>query len=691
MKFHLLGVVSIVLAACSGSADNPDLPADNQKLPKPLVTGLKNPDSACLGADGLIYVTEMGAVGRKNGDGRVSVIKQGKAVPFATGLDDPRGIITWESAFYVADKTRVVKIDENGKVTPFATAERFPSPPKALNDIALEPAQGVAFVSDSGDLKGAGGAVYRIELKSRKVSLVVDAKWLPNIHTPNGLEMDGASHLLLLDSGRGILQRIRLADNSVTKVADGFDGGDGLTWDRHGRLLITSSKTGKVWGIPRPGEKPILMKEGFSHPADLCLEASGRGVLVPDTKAGTLTALPIAIPGWEVDDSPLLVGTEIAFPNLRWTGWSAETPNGLVTPLKPILLTHAGDGSNRVFVATQEGVIHSFPNDDAAVKTNVFLDITSRVRYTEKENEEGLIGLAFHPQFKTNGEFFVSYTDTNTNPPINVVSRFRVSQSDPNQGDPDSEEVLLRFTKTYWNPGLIVFGPDGYLYVAHGDDEATSDPHGHAQDMKNFLGKVLRIDVDRKEGGKNYAIPNDNPFVGNQNAAPEVWASGMRNLWRMAFDRQTGLLWAGDVGEDLYEEINIIKAGGNYGWNIRESLHPFGKYGVGVRSDLTDPIWEYNHDIGKSITGGFVYRGKKVPELTGAYLYADYVKAGIWALTYDAAKGRVVANREIESPGLPIVSFGEDEEGEAYFTIYTTNGQGIYRFVKAKPSPGSRK
>jgi glucose/arabinose dehydrogenase len=681
MQYYRLRIVAMVLAASACTADDPEPSFPGPDRLKPLVAGLRNPDSVCVGTGGLIYVTEMGEIG-KDGDGRVLVIKEGKALPFATGLDDPRGIVAWEDSYYVADRTRVVKVDDRGKATPFATADMFPAAPHLLDDIALEPAQGILYVSDAGDRKGKEGAVYRIELKTRKISLVADASRSPDFKSPNGLVMDGAWDLLMLDSMGDSLLRIRLADHSVQKVADGFLGGDGLDWDRHGRLLITSSRAGQVWGIPRPGAKPILMKEGFVQPANLCLDAGGGSVLVPDTRAGTLTSIPIAIPGWEVDDSPLPIGTEIAFPNLQWTGWSAESENGLVTQFKPTLLTHAGDGSHRLFVATQEGVVHAFPNDDRATQSSIFLDISSRVRYTEKENEEGLIGLAFHPQFKTNGEFFVSYTDTHTNPPINVVSRFRLSPSDPGRGDPDSEEVLLRFSKRYWNPGLIAFGPDGFLYVAHGDDEATSDPRGHAQDLNNLLGKVLRIDVDRREKGKFYAIPPDNPFIGTENAAPEIWAYGLRNLWKMAFDPVSGQLWAGDVGEDLYEEINIIKAGGNYGWNIRESLHPFGPQGVAARKDLIDPVWEYHHDIGKSITGGFVYRGRKIPELAGAYLYADYVKAGIWALTYDAAKGRVVANREIESPGLPIVSFGEDEDGEAYFTIFTTDGHGIYRFVR---------
>jgi glucose/arabinose dehydrogenase len=151
----------------------------------------------------------------------------------------------------------------------------------------------------------------------------------------------------------------------------------------------------------------------------------------------------------------------------------------------------------------------------------------------------------------------------------------------------------------------------------------------------------------------------------------------------MAFDRKTGQLWAGEVGQNLFEEINILKAGGNYGWNLREALHPFGAKGVDVRRELIDPLWEYHHDIGKSITGGLVYRGKKLPELEGAYLYADYVSGRIWALWYDEAQGRVVANREIKGPSLPVVSFGEDAEGEPYLLTVTNTGRGIHRLVKA--------
>src|SRR5262249_21785858 len=163
---------------------------------------------------------------------------------------------------------------------------------------------------------------------------------------------------------------------------------------------------------------------------------------------------------------------------------------------------------------------------------------------------------------------------------------------------------------------------------------------------------------------KPYAIPKDNPFVGRADAAPEKWAYGLRNVWRMAFDRKTGKLWAGDVGQNLWEEIDILEAGGNYGWDLREGLHPFGPPGVAPRTDWTEPIWVYHHDVGKSITGGLVYRGERLPELAGSYLYADYVTGAIWALRYDEEQKRVVANRPIRDRRLPVYSFGEDERGE---------------------------
>jgi glucose/arabinose dehydrogenase len=408
-----------------------------------------------------------------------------------------------------------------------------------------------------------------------------------------------------------------------------------------------------------------------------------------------MTALCFAA---DVDTSPLPVQPVVAFPRLRWSGWQAESEDGKVTPLRPILLTHAGDGSNRVFVPQQQGVVHVFQNTDGDQQTKVFLDISHRVFYDDKENEKGLLGLAFHPNFKKNGEFFVYYTvkePVNTN----VVSRFKVSKSDPNVADPDSETELLRSSQPYWNHdgGTICFGPDGMLYIALGDGGAGNDPHNNAQNLQTILGKILRIDVDHHDEGMNYAIPKDNPFVGSEApgavpgkvtylARPEIWAFGLRNVWRMSFDRKTGALWAGDVGQNVWEEIDLISKGGNYGWNLREGLHPFSPSLKVKPAEVIDPIWEYHHDVGKSITGGNVYRGTKVPSLEGYYLYGDYVTGKLWGLKYDEKMKQVVANRPIEmpQPPLPIISFGEDEAGEVYFTIVSPTGQGIYKFIEAK-------
>ena len=670
---HFLSL-AVLLACLTGS-----VAAQDKKPPKPLVSGLKSPESVAVGSDGRIYITEIGEFG-KDGDGVVSVLDKGMTVPFATGLDDPKGIVAHQNFLYVNDNKRVVKIDSKGKVTVFASDKAFPTPPLFLNDIAVDE-HGFLFVSDSGDLKGSGGAVYRIDPKG-KVTTITDGKRDPQIKVPNGLVMDGKSFLLMLDFGSGDLLRIRIADGQATKIADGFDGGDGLAWDMHGRLFITSWKSGKVWGIPRPGQKPILLVEGLQSAADLCLDPSGKSVLIPDMKAGTLVKLSTTIPGWEVDDSPLPIKTAVAFPDLKWTGWKGETETGKSFPLRPLLLTHAGDGSNRVFVGIQQGTIHVFPNDSNAKQTKVFLNIEKQVFYDDKENEQGLLGLAFHPHYRKNGEFILFYT-LKKDKTTNVVSRFKVKKDNPDEADPASEEILLKIKRPIWNHdgGTICFGPDGFLYIALGDGGGADDPFKNGQKLNTLLAKVLRIDVDRKDAGKEYAVPMDNPFVGTSDALPEIWAYGLRNIWRMSFDRKTGKLWAGEVGQNLYEEVLLIEKGGNYGWSKRESLHPFGKDGVDVNNKMIEPIWEYHHNIGKSITGGHVYRGNRLPELVGHYVYGDYITNKVWALKYDDAKKRVTANRTIRDMGAPILSFGEDEAGEVYLLTTTISGRGILQLV----------
>lgn len=652
-------------------------------LPPADVTGLKNPESACYGPKGLLYVTEIGEFDTA-GDGRVTVIEDGKSRPFATGLDDPKGIVFYKDALYVTDRTRIVKVDDEGHTSVFAAASEFPASPLFLNDIAVEPASGLLLVSDSGDRHGQGGAVYWIDINLHKITTLADSQTIPALHTPNGVTFDGASFALVADFGSGAVYRVNATTRAATKIAEGLDGADGLVWDNFGRLFITSWKTGKVFAIPRPGLQPLLIAEGLQSAADACLEASGHNLWVPDMKAGSLSKLPTTIPGWEVNEEPLAVELQPAFTHVEWTGWDSGAESGKVNPLRPILVTHAPDDSQRVFVVIQQGVIHTFADNDQPTKTKIFLDISHRARWREKENEEGLLGVAFHPKFRQNGEFFVFYTDINAQM-ANVVSRFRVHPQDPTTADPASEEEVLRIEKPFDNHdgGTIAFGPDGYLYIAHGDGGLANDPYENGQNLNSLLGKILRIDVDNKTAEKNYSIPADNPFARQGGAAPEVWAYGLRNVWRMAFDPQTGRLWAGDVGQGLYEEIDLLKAGGNYGWNVREGLHPFSEKGVAQRDDLVDPIWEYHHSVGLSITGGLVYRGSQIPELRGAYLYGDYISNRVWALRYDAQLGRVVANQPIPGPpGIGIMSFGEDAQGEVYVMGASATGKGIFRFVK---------
>jgi glucose/arabinose dehydrogenase len=380
----------------------------------------------------------------------------------------------------------------------------------------------------------------------------------------------------------------------------------------------------------------------------------------------------------DVDATPLPLQTVRAFPNLK--------------PRRPVAITHASDGTNRLFIVSEHGQLLVIPNNQEVNEAKTFLDIEYKVDYEDKENEEGLLGLAFHPKYKQNGELFIYYTIKDP-PHTSVISRLKASKSDPNKADADSEEVLLTIKQPFWNHngGNLLFGPDGYLYIGLGDGGSANDPQGNGQKMSTLLGKILRIDVDRKEGGKAYAIPRDNPFVGRANAMPEIYALGVRNIWGMAFDPVTKLFYAADVGQNLWEEINIIEKGGNYGWSIRESFHRFDKSEPKVttktgpgrtpdlqnkpdpkpREDLIDPIWEYHHDTdGKSITGGVVYRGKRLPALVSYYVYADYVSGKIWGLKYDEKGKKVVANRPIAGPpegfNIPCMCIGEDEAGEIY-------------------------
>lgn len=361
--------------------------------------------------------------------------------------------------------------------------------------------------------------------------------------------------------------------------------------------------------------------------------------------------------GLETEDGGLRLVD--AFPELSFT--------------RPVDFQTADDGSNRLFVVEQAGTIRVFENDPEVDGSGVFLDIRERVR--DAGNEEGLLGLAFHPDYAQNGTFFVDYTASD--PRRTVIARYRVDPQDPNRALPGSEEVVLEVPQPYGNHngGQIAFGPDGYLYVSMGDGGSGGDPQGNGQDRSTLLGALLRIDVDA--GGATYAIPPDNPFAGNEEGfREEIYAYGLRNVWRFSFDEPTGRLWAADVGQNAYEEVDVIERGGNYGWNVMEGIHCFEPSEGCDESGLEMPVWEYSHGEGSSITGGFVYRGTDVPVLDGRYVVADYVSGRIWALTYDGVEAEA---EELMDTALAISSFGVDQQEELYVLAFDGT---IYRFVE---------
>lgn len=440
-------------------------------------------------------------------------------------------------------------------------------------------------------------------------------------------------------------------------------------------------KGSKDWD-ERVAKSKFAKMEGFGKATSghICLQDHGNEVAFRNIRVRVLDEKGKAK---EPIDGTLALKTEVAFPDVEWEGWAPVDDNGRPNPpLRPIQVTHAGDGSNRVFVVDQSGMIHVLPNDPAAKKAKLYADLRDRVHHFKKDDEEGLLGFAFHPNYKSNGQFFVMY-NTESKAQTMHLSRFKVS-GDKDKADAGSEEILMTVKQPFsnHNGGPMAFGNDGLLYIGMGDGGGRNDPEKQGQARTSFMGSVLRIDVDHHDEGKKYAVPKDNPFVNEKGVPPETYAYGIRNPWRIAFDRKTGSLWLADVGQDLLEEIDIIKKGGNYGWSVREGTLAFNNVAAKDEKSLIGPIWEYDHRIGKSITGGHVYRGKKIPELAGHYLYGDFVTGKLWALHYDEAAGKVVRNMALPWNGLPVLAFGEDETGESYVTTPSAGGKGIYRIVK---------
>lgn len=348
---------------------------------------------------------------------------------------------------------------------------------------------------------------------------------------------------------------------------------------------------------------------------------------------------------------------EDAYPNLTFNN--------------PVFLTYANDGTNRVFVVEQAARIKVFPNSQSVSNAQEFLNITDRVN---SGGEMGLLGLAFHPDYQTNGYFYVNYTYDSGSDLYTKIARYQVT-SNPDSADKNSEFQILTFYQPFGNHngGWIGFGPnDGYLYIATGDGGSGGDPQNNGQSINTLLGKILRIDID---GGTPYAIPATNPFFDSTgNVAREIYAWGLRNPWRCSFDPVTGWFWVADVGQNAWEEIDIVENGKNYGWRCYEGTHPYNTSGCNY-PEYIDPIWEYGHNPECSITGGYVYRGVNVPELTGKYIYGDYCSRKIWSLEYDGITPPT--NQLLLTAPGSITSFGVDQNNEIYVT--SSNGK-IYRF-----------
>lgn len=358
---------------------------------------------------------------------------------------------------------------------------------------------------------------------------------------------------------------------------------------------------------------------------------------------------------------------------------------------RPVALTIPNDGSQREFLSLQRGKILILPKDEAATEAKIFLDLSPRgMEAKDGLFEEGLNGLAFHPKFKDNGRFYLCYT-------MQKPKRIRISEMKANGdvADEKTERVILEIPMVNWNHhgGNILFGPDGFLYMGMGDNSKRNGELKMSQLNAVLYGKILRIDVDSREYAGAYGIPADNPYANGVNALPQIYANGIRNPWGLSFDAK-GHLWCADVGQDLYEEINWITNGGNYGWQYREGPVPFTLNTDTPPADakFIEPVFAYNHGEGLSITGGFVYTGKALPDLAGAYVYGDFVLGKVWALKTDDA-GKVQSNTLLfTSPQTPSdnpkkkptvlikpTAFGPDASGEVI--VLDWNG-GLYRLAK---------
>lgn len=350
----------------------------------------------------------------------------------------------------------------------------------------------------------------------------------------------------------------------------------------------------------------------------------------------------------------------------------------------PVELVNAGDGSNRLFVVQQNGIIYTFNNTPTVSLRKIFLNLQPKV--TQGGAETGLLGLAFHPNYENNRYLYVSYTFDSIGNPSRTwsrVSRYTASESNPDTVLWSTEHIILTISQPDLNHkgGKILFGPDGYLYLSFGDGGGDGDPTNQAQNKFSFLGKILRINVDSAAPGMNYSIPASNPFYGT-GFRQEIFAYGFRNVWKFSYDFPSNRIWAGDVGQDMFEEIDLVESGKNYGWKKVEGFHCYPDSNVCDTTGMgfTKPIVEYRHNVqGNSVTGGYVYRGSLHPGLYGKYIYGDYIYGTIWALDYDGINPAVVT--QVLDSNILIASFGVDENNELYMCRYSAAAGRIYKIV----------
>lgn len=419
----------------------------------------------------------------------------------------------------------------------------------------------------------------------------------------------------------------------------------GLAWV--GLLaLLTACQAEQLPITPTARNTPVL-----SHPTPLPINPTATGEAPPSLPSPT----PLGIGEPSTASAPNAIPSRVAqFPDPGRYHWQTVV-EGLRSPVG---IAHAGDGSGRLFILEQQGAIRIV--QEGRLVPEPFLDISPRVN--SSGNEQGLLGLAFHPRFSENGYFYINYTERQGH---TVIARFQAWPTNAERADPASEMRLLFIPQPYpnHNGGGMAFGPDGYLYLGLGDGGSAGDPQNNAQSLETLLGKLLRIDID---GGQPYAIPPDNPFVAGGGRG-EIWAYGLRNPWRFAFDRLNGDLFIGDVGQNAWEEIDYLPAGApggaNFGWRYFEGSHPY-QGTPPPELSLTPPIAEYGHEEGCSVTGGVVYRGSSLPEWQGVYLYGDFCSGHVWGLLPNPPGGW--QSLRLFQNVARITSFGEDEAGEVY-------------------------